>query len=108
MGKTRRGAITRLLELVGALTTSVLSAGGTREWSGTASPLVGVAALLRAQDGAVDQLQARPQPGTSVDAEASGLRRLGLDDSRDALLYVPSGYQAATPAPLARIIHRAG
>ncbi len=108
MGETRRGAITRLLELVGALAPSALSAGCTREWSGTTSPLVGVAALLRAQDGAADQLQARPQSSTSVDAEASGLRRLGLDDVRDALLYVPAGYQAATPAPLVLSLHGAG
>lgn len=40
-----------------------------------------------------------------MDAEASGLRRLGLDDSRDALLYVPAGYQAATPAPLVLSLH---
>jgi len=50
MGETRRGAITQLLELVGALAPSVRPAGCTREWSGTTSPLVGVTALLRAQD----------------------------------------------------------
>ena len=33
---------------------------------------------------------------------------LGLDTSRDALLYVPASYQADQPAPLAVMLHGAG
>jgi predicted esterase len=37
-----------------------------------------------------------------------GLHRLGIDRARDALLYVPSGYRADRPAPLAVMLHGAG
>lgn len=37
-----------------------------------------------------------------------GLQALELDKKRDALLYVPSSYRSATPAPLAVMLHGAG
>lgn len=56
------------------------------------------------------RLAARPgapvdQP---VDAPAPGLHRLGLAPARDALLYIPAGYRAHRPAPLAVMFHGAG
>jgi phospholipase/carboxylesterase len=52
------------------------------------------------------RIQARP--GSAVGAAQPGQQRLGLDTSRDALLYVPAGYQANRPAPLALMLHGAG
>lgn len=55
------------------------------------------------------RLQARPgQPQTGGAATQGGLQWMGLDASRDVLLYVPSGYQADRPAPLALMLHGAG
>jgi phospholipase/carboxylesterase len=54
------------------------------------------------------RLQARPQPGTAVEAQRPGLRPLGLDAARDALLYLPTAYQASAPAPLVLSLHGAG
>lgn len=55
------------------------------------------------------RLQARPgQPQTGGEAAQLGLQRMGLDANRDVLLYVPSGYQADRPAPLAVMLHGAG
>jgi predicted esterase len=36
------------------------------------------------------------------------MQPLGLADTRDGLLYVPTGYQPAQPAPLALMLHGAG
>ena len=47
--------------------------------------------------------QTRPQGGLSA-----GLRPLGLAPRRDGLLYVPAGYRADRPAPLAVLLHGAG
>jgi predicted esterase len=38
----------------------------------------------------------------------SGLRKLQLDNKRDGLIYIPAGYDARTPAPLAVMLHGAG
>src|SRR4051794_17435629 len=44
-----------------------------------------------------------------VDGTApTGLHALGLEDGRDGLLYVPSGYRADRPAPLVVMLHGAG
>ena len=108
MGQTRRRAIRRLLHLGGAVGATVLSTGCGLERSWTAAPLAGVGALLRSQEDSPAQLQARPQANTPALAEVTGLRTLGLDAARDALLYVPTGYQATTPAPLVLSLHGAG
>jgi len=53
------------------------------------------------------RLAARPvQP--VVEARPSGLYPLELGNTRDGLLYVPSGYQANSPAPLILMLHGAG
>jgi phospholipase/carboxylesterase len=52
------------------------------------------------------QISARP---VSPSAPAGpGLHRLGLDDGRDALLYVPDGLADDVPAPLVLMLHGAG
>lgn len=49
------------------------------------------------------------RPGASGElAGTRGLRKLGLDKRRDAVLYIPEGYQPGTPAPLAVMLHGAG
>lgn len=48
------------------------------------------------------------QPETVTTAAPSGLHQLGLDATRDVLLYVPSGYRPEEPAPLALMLHGAG
>ena len=53
------------------------------------------------------QLAARPGSPPLTAAEP-GVHRLGLDDRRDALLYVPDGLSADRPAPLALMLHGAG
>ena len=52
------------------------------------------------------RLAARPISPTR--ASAPGLYSLGLARERDALLYVPKGYDANRPAPLAVMLHGAG
>jgi predicted esterase len=108
MRETRRGTIRRLLGLGGALAAAGVSVGCgvERRWAATALPAVG--ALLRSQDTSVAALQARPHASTPPLDEVPGLRPLGLDAGRDALLYVPIGYQATTPAPLVLSLHGAG
>ena len=55
------------------------------------------------------RLLARPVRGRAVPPEAPhGLHRLGLDEERDGLLYVPSGYTPERPAPLVLMLHGAG
>jgi phospholipase/carboxylesterase len=39
---------------------------------------------------------------------APGIHPLGLESGRDGLLYVPTSYNADTPAPLALVLHGAG
>src|SRR5947208_15768680 len=105
MDQTRRGAIKQLLHVGGAAAATVLSAGCALERRLAAAPLAGVEALLTSQDGGGARLQARPRPGTVVETERSGLRSVGLDAAREALLYVPTGYQASAPAPLVLSLH---
>lgn len=50
----------------------------------------------------------RSRPTQSREAAPFGLHPLGLDDSRDGFLYVPSGYQVNRPAPLVVMLHGAG
>ncbi|KYF53518.1 phospholipase [Sorangium cellulosum] len=53
------------------------------------------------------RLSARPReaPGDGLSA---GVRQLGLSPRRDGLIYVPAGYRADRPAPLAVLLHGAG
>ncbi|WP_437965278.1 phospholipase [Sorangium sp. So ce260] len=53
------------------------------------------------------RLRARPQAKLEGDL-STGLRPLGLSPRRDGLLYVPAGYRADRPAPLAVLLHGAG
>jgi phospholipase/carboxylesterase len=47
------------------------------------------------------------RPGRPEAEAKPGLHELGLGDSRDGLLYVPRGYRADRPAPLAVMLHGA-
>ena len=55
-----------------------------------------------------DQGVLHARPGWRSAPAGPGLRRLGLDARRDALLYVPAGLEADAPAPLAMMLHGAG
>src|SRR5215216_7107963 len=48
------------------------------------------------------------RPGQPTETVSPGLHPLGLDRDRDALLYVPAGYQPDQPAPFALSLHGAG
>lgn len=56
------------------------------------------------------RLEARPvQAPPQADAAGStGLQPIGIDRPQNALLYVPTGYQADRPAPLVLMLHGAG
>jgi phospholipase/carboxylesterase len=54
------------------------------------------------------RLRARPVAGADATAAPTGLRPLGLAAARDGYLYVPTGYRAGRPAPLAVVLHGAG
>ena len=47
------------------------------------------------------------RPGTPIGGIAPGLHDLGLSSGRDGLLYIPAGYDPATPAPFALMLHGA-
>ncbi len=55
---------------------------------------------------AAGRLQARPEQ--PQEAGPVGLHPLGLDGACDGLLFVPAGYQPASPAPLVVMLHGAG
>jgi phospholipase/carboxylesterase len=63
-------------------------------------------ARLRDDPSAEGRLTARPSSPTQP--PVPGLHPLGLTAERDALLYVPNGYDGARPAPLAVMLHGAG
>ena len=54
------------------------------------------------------RLLARPAAPPSDAGVRTGLEPLGLGRERDGLVYVPPGYDAARPAPLALMLHGAG
>lgn len=91
-------------------------------WAHLLASLPGAAGLVRAREsdamaGAFTQEDGTPgpeearllaRPGQPTESVAPGLHRLGLDHGRDAILYVPSGYQADQPAPFVLSLHGAG
>ena len=86
---TRRDAVRQL-----ALGAAAIAVGGCRQLSATGAT---------ASDG---RISARPHPPTK--SATPGLQPMGLDKTRDALLYVPKRYRADVPAPLAVLLHGAG
>jgi phospholipase/carboxylesterase len=86
---TRREALRRIA--VGA---AVLTIGGCRQLGATGT---------KTSEG---RISARPHPPTKT--VSAGLQPMGLDNARDALLYVPKSYRADVPAPLALLLHGAG
>jgi phospholipase/carboxylesterase len=51
---------------------------------------------------------ALPQQGAAISEAPHGVRTLGLDKDRDAILYVPKTYVPGKPAPFALLLHGAG
>jgi phospholipase/carboxylesterase len=86
---TRRDAVRQL-----AFGATAIAVGGCRQLSATGTS---------ASDG---RITARPHPPTKT--ATPGLQPMGLDKTRDALLYVPKRYRADVPAPLAVLLHGAG
>ncbi|MDG3006109.1 alpha/beta hydrolase [Paludisphaera mucosa] len=101
--------MTLFLSVVGAAAVAAVS------WMGEAEPVDGteeIKALMRAGRSTLDgsegdggRLSARP--GRLTEAAAAGLHRLGMDEIRDGLLYVPVGYRPKRPAPLVVVLHGA-
>jgi phospholipase/carboxylesterase len=90
--------------MVGAsmiITAQVASFGRHHGREVTAMPSVG-----RGGQRGDARLEARP--GQPSDGVSPGLHRLGLDDERDALLYVPASYRPGRPAPFVLSLHGAG
>ncbi len=56
----------------------------------------------------VAHAQATESGAGSPGQPPSGLRELGLDRTRDGLLYIPAGYRDDRPAPLVLMLHGAG
>ncbi len=54
------------------------------------------------------RLVAKPGIKTGQNTFSTGLQALQLDPKRDALIYIPPGYNPATPTPLAVMLHGAG
>src|SRR5918994_3327338 len=54
------------------------------------------------------RLRARPVAGVDSAAAPVGLRPLGFAAARGVYLYVPAGYRAERPVPLAVVLHGAG
>lgn len=55
-----------------------------------------------------DDGQITARPGRPAAPAGPGVHRLGLDDGRDALLFVPDGLADDGPAPFALMLHGAG
>lgn len=55
-----------------------------------------------------DDGQITARPGSTATRVEPGLHRLGIEERRDALLYVPPGLPADAPAPFALMLHGAG
>src|SRR4051794_18689905 len=57
---------------------------------------------------AIGRLTARPLPQLRDPRKQSGVHPLGLDEGRDALVYIPADYTPQRPAPLVLLLHGAG
>lgn len=66
--------------------------------------------MMRRKPAAVDQgrLSARPGQPNSAFVATPGVQPLKIEHGRDGLIYVPSGYSLAQPAPLVVLLHGAG
>jgi phospholipase/carboxylesterase len=97
----------RLLHLSMTAAAAALSAACTQGQT-EEDPSLMATRRQRAPDrqAAEGRLLARPVP--PVEAVGPGLHPLRLGTERDGLLYVPAGYRAERPAPLALMLHGAG
>lgn len=96
-----------LLRLAGAGVLAGLAAAcGTGRAAEGEAPVTDPAELRRLHGAGL--LTARPKPAIEPDPAQTGLVPLGLSGSdRDGAIYVPSGYRADRPAPLALTLHGA-
>ena len=60
------------------------------------------------REAAEGRLLARPGELPAGTAAGRGLLRVGPEEERDGLLYVPDGYRAERPAPFVLLLHGAG
>lgn len=104
----RRGLLRAGLGLAGA---GMLKAIGARGAERDAALMWRQKQARGGQDARDGRLLARPgrhDAGRTGGAASRGLRQLKLESRRDGLLYVPDGYSAEHPAPLALMLHGAG
>src|SRR4051794_38901246 len=94
----RRISLTRIIRCVGLLGAMVGPSGcrSQQKWTISKVPDV-LARFATGQDSPSDRLAARPGRTQPDGASERGLVALGLDQVRDALLYVPADYQPDTP-----------
>ena len=95
----------RVLSLTAVATVAAMTARGGERVRGSA-PTVRSRRQAATPTSEMGRLRARAEQPTEV--APSGLHRLGLDDRRDALLYVPTGYRPERPAPFVLSLHGAG
>jgi phospholipase/carboxylesterase len=79
-----------------------------RSMAAAAAALAGTACNLDASQSSIGSGRLRVRPSAPTSTITPGLRQLGLGAARDGLLYVPTGYKADTPAPMALLFHGAG
>ena len=97
-----------------ATTAGLLAACGRNDAGGATGGSTrgqyGVVEESGAIGGEQGRLLARPaRPSEAPSTPAAGLQALGFGgEGRDGLLYVPEGYRADRPAPLALMLHGAG
>ena len=97
---TRRGFLEAAAALAGLAGAACRTRAGDEMVMGDSNPGT-------TRGAARGQLSARPGAPTTG-AAVPGLHSLGITPGRDALLYVPAGYRADRPAPLAVMLHGAG
>jgi phospholipase/carboxylesterase len=99
---TRRGFLARAVAGVGALAATACRTHADEETATMPRTDTGAGARRPAEG----RLHARP--GTPTQRAVVGQHALQLARGRDALLYVPAGYDGSRPAPLAVMLHGAG
>jgi len=91
-----------------------MKAYSRREFVGLAAAGAGAFVVGCSLDTAARQVLTREnalikaRPGTPTQTPTVGYSALGITSARDGFLYVPTTYQASTPAPLVVLLHAGG